>query len=82
LDHSRALEEHIRDVISQLQPNVESVREISKEFNGVLEVVGYFYSDDPGPILNSDEVAEIAALGLSMDFDYYYLHSARPEDTE
>jgi len=82
LERSCALEEHVCDVLAQLQANREGVREVALEYEGVLELVGYFHSAYPGLALHNDDLSEIADLGMSMDFDFYYLYSNYREDTD
>jgi hypothetical protein len=75
------LERHVEDVLAQLAGHESAVREASHEFNGCMQLVGYFYLEYPGLELATTAVAGIAALGLKLDFDFYGLYSHRREDT-
>jgi hypothetical protein len=81
LPHSRPFEEHITDVLEQLRTNADGFRSISQEFGGLLEVVGYFYSEYPGLVLDRKQIAAMAEFNLEVGFDYYYMYSDRREDT-
>ncbi|MBX9622502.1 MAG: DUF4279 domain-containing protein [Gemmataceae bacterium] len=81
LDHGRALEDHIRDVLAQLDANSEAFRSASAEFGGVMQLVGYFFRDYPGIHFDRDATEGLARYGLEVDFDFYGLYSHHREDT-
>ena len=82
LERTRAIEDHIADVLDQLRTNNEGFRSISLEFGGQLDVIGHFHTDYPGLVLSREQVAAIAEFGLKVDFDFYYMYAHRREDTD
>lgn len=82
LDHSAALEEHVRDVLNQTRDHAGAIREISKDFNCWVQLVGCFYNDYPGFGLHADLISALASLSVSIDCDFYYLYSHEREDSE
>ncbi len=73
LDTTVALEEHVSDVLAQLDAKKEEFRQLSAELGGVMELVGYFHAYYPGLTFESDVVARLSEYSLSMDCDFYYL---------
>jgi hypothetical protein len=67
------LEEHVVDVLAQLDENRDAFKQLSAELGGVIELVGYFHAYYPGLILERDVIKQLAAYSLSMDCDFYYL---------
>jgi len=82
LDHSVALEEHVRDVLNQTRNQAGVIREISKEFYCEVQLVGYFHNDYPGFGLDPDLIAGLALMSVGIDCDFYYLYSHEREDSE
>ena len=82
LDHSASLEEHVRDVLNQTRDHAVAAREIGREFNCCVQLVGYFYNNYPGFALGSELIAGLALLNVGIDFDFYYLYSHEREDSE
>lgn len=81
LSPDSALEQHVTDVLAQLDGHETAVVAASREFNGRMQLVGYFFLEYPGLCLPSAAVAQLGALGLSLDCDFYGLYSHRREDT-
>ena len=81
LPRDQELEEHIRDVLAQLDANPEAFRAVSLEFGGCMQLVGYFHRDYPGLHFEPDITEGLARYGLAVDFDFYWLYSDRREDT-
>ena len=84
--HSRlaktaALELHVSDVLTQLDENRSGFVELSGEFGGVMEIVGYFYADYPGLSFDHEVVERLAQFSLSIDCDFYYLYDDVDETT-
>jgi len=75
LGHEHDLEVHIRDVLSQLDQKRAVFQQLSKEFRGCMQLVGYFYAGYPGLHFETDIVEGLARYSLSVDFDFYYLYS-------
>jgi len=70
LDKAATSEEHVADVLAQLDVKAETFRELSREFGGVMELVGYF-NDYPGLTFTDEIVQRLASYSLSVDFDFY-----------
>jgi uncharacterized protein DUF4279 len=79
LDRSARLEAHVSDVLAQLDANANSFKQLSIEFGGVMELVGYFYDGYPGLHFERDVVMRLAQYSLSVDCDFY-LRSAAAEE--
>ena len=47
LESGASLEEHVKDVLDQLDTNRESFTELSREFGGTMQLVGYFCDVNP-----------------------------------
>jgi Domain of unknown function (DUF4279) len=67
------LEEHVVDVLTQLDENRNAFKQLSAELGGVMELVGYFHTDYPGLTIERDVIARLAEYSLSIDCDFYYL---------
>jgi hypothetical protein len=72
LDRSASLEAHVLDVLTQIDANASSFEQISSEFGGVMELVGYFYDGYPGLHFERDIVTRLAQHSLSVDCDFYF----------
>ncbi len=81
LGRGQELEVHIRDVLAQLDANPKAFREVSLEFGGCMQLVGYFYRDYPGLHFDPNITDGLARYALAVDFDFYGLYSHRREDT-
>jgi hypothetical protein len=73
LERSSSLEQHIVDVLDQLDSKGAAFEKLSSELNGVMELVGYFNSHYPGLVFDRDMVRRFARYSLSVDFDFYDL---------
>jgi hypothetical protein len=72
LDKSASLEAHVSDVLAQLDANPRSFEQLSSEFGGVMELVGYFYDYYPGLHFEREIVTRLAQYSLSVDCDFYF----------
>jgi hypothetical protein len=81
LEDTASLEEHIADVLNQLDANSTGFRKISVELKGTMQLVAYFHRDYPGLNFKHDLIERLAEYSLGMDFDFYYLYSDRREDS-
>ena len=81
LDQREDLENHIEDVLLQIDANAEEFKSLSGEYNGLLQLVGYFYQYYPGLSLESRIVEKLGFYKLGFDCDFYYLYSEKREDT-
>jgi hypothetical protein len=71
LERTSTLEQHITDVLEQLDANKSAFEKLSDELGGTLELVGYFHSSYPGLVFDRDMVQRLAHYSLSVDFDFY-----------
>jgi hypothetical protein len=74
--HSRlgtcaSLDEHVKDVLDQLDANKAAFEEVSRSFGGTMQLVGYFRDVNPGVHFESEIVRRIAQYGLEIDCDFY-----------
>ncbi len=81
LGRDRELEAHIADVLSQLDVNPEAFAAVSREFGGMMQLVGYFHREYPGLFFERAITEGLARYSLAVDFDFYGLYSHRREDT-
>jgi hypothetical protein len=81
LAKTEELEDHVRDVLAQLDQRAESFRMLSEEFGGCMQLVGYFNVQYPGLHFDKDLVDGLSRFKLCVDFDFYYLYSDAREDT-
>jgi hypothetical protein len=81
LGRDRELEAHIADVLDQLDANPEAFAAVSREFGGVMQLVGYFHREYPGLHFERAVTEGLARYSLAVDFDFYGLYSHRREDT-
>ena len=74
--HSRlgqpaSLEEHVKDVLDQLNTNKPVFEALSRDFGGTIQLVGYFRDVNPGVHFDSEIVRRSADYGLCIDCDFY-----------
>ncbi len=81
LDKTEPLENHVRDVLEQLEANLPEFQKLTSDFEGTLQLVGYFYTTYPGFSLDRGAVRAAAVLGLELDCDFYYLYSDKRENS-
>jgi hypothetical protein len=81
LDRSADLEDHIKDVLAQMDQKLETFQSVSREFGGCLQLVGYFRCQYPGLHFDRSTIEGLARYSLTVDFDFYYLYSDGREDT-
>lgn len=81
LDKSDCLEDHIADVLAQLNQNAAAFQELSRDFEVHMQLVGYFHEGYPGLRFSSEIVAALAKFGVSVDLDFYNLWSDAREGT-
>ncbi|TGL31644.1 DUF4279 domain-containing protein [Leptospira koniambonensis] len=80
LTKEKSLEDHIIDVLDQLDSQADRIRKITSQFDGILQLVGYFHQYYPGLSLDSKTINRIASYNLNMDFDFYYLFENENEE--
>ncbi len=65
------LEHHVRDVLDQLDANTATFEQLSRDFDGTMQLVGYFKEHEPGVHFDRETVQRIARYALSIDCDFY-----------
>ena len=55
--------------------NPKPFREASEQYDGCMQLVGYFHVDYPGLAFGKTIVKRLADYSLQVDFDFYYLYS-------
>jgi hypothetical protein len=81
LERTRQLEEHIANVIAQLDTRKLQFLELSTKHGGLMQLVANFRANYPGLRLKREIVESLAEYGLSVDFDFYYLYSEPRDDS-
>jgi len=71
LEASARLEEHVKDVLDQLDANKAAFGELSRELGATMQLVGYFRDVNPGVHFDLETVGRIAEYGLCIDCDFY-----------
>lgn len=71
LPRAAPLESHISDVLDQLDAQEIAFREVSEQFGGIMELVGYFHDFYPGLVFEREVVERLAKYSLMVDFDFY-----------
>jgi hypothetical protein len=82
LADSENLEDHIRDVLDQLAPYSDRVRDLVEKLGiGEIVCVGHFHSSYPGFSLDKKIITSMARMNLELDCDFYYMYSDRRDDS-
>jgi hypothetical protein len=74
-----SFEDHVKDLLEQLAPRFEEAIALSRAHRGLIELVGYFHRFYPGLNFTPITLGRLAALGVEMDCDFYFL---APEEEE
>ena len=75
LPEKEELEQHVLDVLTQMEMNAEAFKDISGRFGGCMQLVGYFHDCYPGLHFETQLVQGLARFRLAVDFDFYALWS-------
>lgn len=75
-------EEHVDDVLLQMDANPEAFLAVSREHGGLMQMVGEFHEIGLGLHFSDSVIQRLAYYHLSVDFDAYYLYSDAREHTE
>jgi len=68
---SAPLDEHVRDVLNQLDSSKAAFEKLSREQGGTMQLVGYFRDVSPGVHFDLETVRRCADYGLCIDCDFY-----------
>jgi hypothetical protein len=71
LGASASLEEHVKDVLDQLDANKTAFEELSRKLGGTMQLVGYFRDVNPGVHFDLEIIRRIVEYGLCIDCDFY-----------
>ena len=82
LSEQSSLEAHVDDVLEQLRSSAQQIRGERERTDGGFQLVGYFHTIYPGFGLDDHTTAELAAMKLGFDCDFYYLYSDEREDSD
>ncbi|CAM1000398.1 DUF4279 domain-containing protein [Rhodanobacter sp. Root179] len=82
LARTAELEEHLLDVLVQMDANAPAFAAVSQRFGGTLQLVGHFHDLGAGLNLSRDVVSRLAFYGVQLDLDSYYLYSDSRECTD
>lgn len=67
------IEAHFDNLLPQLENRRDAVAEVVSRFEASLCVAAYWYEVNPGFQLTANTIRRVAALGLEVDFNLYYL---------
>ena len=71
LETTAPLETHVQDVLAQLDNNKVGFVQLSREFDGTMQLVGYFREHEPGTHFERETVQRMAQYSLAMDCEFY-----------
>lgn len=71
LEITDPLENHVRDVLDQLDTMKSGFEQLIREFDGAMQLVCYFKEQVPGIHFDKETVLRIAQYALSIDCDFY-----------
>jgi hypothetical protein len=75
------VEEHLVALLSALEPHAAGIRAVKARFPVEICCAVYFRTFTPGFHLPQQLLARVAALGLDIDFDLYFLgEDDKPDD--
>ena len=78
---SAPVEEHLTALVSALEMHASGIRAVTARFPAEIGVATYFRTFTPGFHLPQQLLARVAALGLDIDFDLYFLgEDSEPDD--
>ena len=75
LPSTAELEEHVADVLLQMDANPAAFAAVAERFGGRLQLVGNFHDIGVGLNVPRQVIARLAFYGLELDLDSYYLYS-------
>lgn len=85
LPQTAGIEDQLRALLPLLEERTDAVRAAARCWWAGINCAAYFYGPKPGmDVLDPGILARIAALGVPLDFDLYYLGPGQdePEDDE
>jgi len=77
------VEDQLNSLLELLEASAEQVRSVASEFEaGICCAAKYWASFNPGIHLSVDALSRTSALGLSIDFDLYFLSQGEVDEAE
>lgn len=71
-----AVEEQLEALLNLLEARREQVREAARRYSVEIQCAVYYEDFTPGINLSEQTIRRVADLGLSIDFDLYFLGNA------
>ena len=65
--------DQFEDLLTRLESKKNNIKAVSEQFELVLLCAAYYHDCQPGIYLDRAVITRIADLGLSLDFDLYFL---------
>ncbi len=69
LQSSGDVDQHVRDVLDQLDANRLVFEELSRELGGIIVIVGFSRDYAPAISLEQDTIGRLARYGLRLDME-------------
>jgi len=69
------VEDHLHALLTILEERRERIREVAQRYSVELQCAIYYEDDTAGIHLSEDVVRRVAALGLAIDLDLYFVGS-------
>jgi hypothetical protein len=74
------VEEHLDALVSALESHAAGIRAVLSRFPAEIGCAIYFRTFTPRIHLPQQLLARVTALGLHLDFDFYFLGEDEPDD--
>ena len=74
------VEEHLDALVSALETHATCIHTVLSRFPAEIVCAVYFRTFTPGIHLPQQLLARVTALGLDIDFDFYFLGEDEPDD--
>jgi hypothetical protein len=71
VEETSPIEEHVKDVLDQLDTNKSGFKQLSRALAGTMQLVGYFREREPCVHFDQEIVRRIAEYSLCIDCDFY-----------
>lgn len=82
LERSKSFEDHLDALLLILEARADQIRRVKERFAAGIGCAAYFRSVNPGFHISETQLARLAALGLSLDFDLYCLGAGSDEEEQ
>jgi hypothetical protein len=68
------LDSHIKVLLEILEDKIDKIQKLKDKYDVGISCVGYYQSPNPGFHLSEELINKCSILGLSLDFDLYFLN--------